>query len=108
MSVIDKLDKIFEGFADNKNFSNDTQMIRAAIQAEYDAISFYEQMSIKAENEITKELLLHIAEEEKVHIGELRELLTHYDDEVIDSEEKGKQEFKDLSIATRLNVYLAK
>ena len=67
-----------------QNFSNensDKEMLRLAIQAEYDAVNLYEQMAETTKNSKIKKTMLDIAREEKVHIGEFEELLRQLDRE---------------------------
>lgn len=86
-----------EGFADIKNYTHDTQIIRTAIMAELDAISFYEQLATKCENETVREVLLDIAYEEKVHVAELEYLLEDLDLDYEKASEEGSEEAEDLS-----------
>lgn len=79
-----------------KSFDNssDKVMLRQAIIGELDAISLYEQMANSTKNAKIKEVLLDIAKEEKVHVGELEELLEKTDDEQEESLNKGRKEVK--------------
>ena len=52
-----------------------TRAIRDAIIAEEDAIKQYETVVDSTDNETVKAVLQDIADEEKVHIGELQRLL---------------------------------
>ncbi len=52
-----------------------TRAIRDAIIAEEGAIKQYETVVDATDNEDVKEVLQNIADEEKVHVGELQELL---------------------------------
>jgi rubrerythrin len=52
-----------------------TRAIRDAIIAEEGAIKQYETVVDATDNEDVKEVLKNIADEEKVHVGELQELL---------------------------------
>lgn len=61
--------------------STDKELLRLAIQAEYDAINLYEQMSEVTSNKKIKETMLDVAREEKVHVGEFEELLRQIDKE---------------------------
>lgn len=90
--IIDDISRMLEGFASVESFSNDAQIVRAAIQAELDAINFYEQMVTKTRNNNLKAMLLDIAREEKVHVAELEELLEQFDPELEDTEEEGEKE----------------
>jgi len=52
-----------------------TRALRDAIIAEEDAIKQYETIVDSTDNEQAKKVLQHIADEERVHVGELQELL---------------------------------
>ncbi len=80
-----KLDK--EGIA---------QALRLAIIGELDAINLYVQLAEASENENVKKVLLDIAEEEKVHVGELMEVLKKIDAEQARALEKAAEEIKEL------------
>jgi len=75
----------------------DMAILRLAIIAEYDAASLYEKMAEEVSDKNVKKTLLHIANEEKVHIGELEFLLEHVDPEHETNEEKGEEEVMDLT-----------
>lgn len=53
-----------------------TRAIRDAIIAEEDAIKQYETVVDSTDNETVKKTLQEIADEEKVHVGELQKLLS--------------------------------
>ena len=72
--------------------NKDLQILRTAIIAEHDAINLYEQMANEADNEDVKAVLLSVAQEEKVHIGEFEYLLELLDPEHEQSEEEGEEE----------------
>ena len=74
----------------------DYEILRLAIIAEFDAVNLYEQLAEKTNNENIKKLLLDIAKEEKVHVGEFQELLNQTDSENIPSLEDGEKELNDL------------
>jgi rubrerythrin len=76
--------------------NRDKSMIRAAIIAELEAISLYEEMTSLTTNEDVKKVLIGIAKEEKTHIGELKELLERLDKEQKEEMIKGKQEVIDI------------
>jgi rubrerythrin len=94
--------KLLEGFANVKNFTSDSEIIRLAIQAELDAINLYEQLSTKTNNEQIEKILLDIAFEEKVHVEELNLLLQQIDSEYVEATEEAEKEF----IEKGLNQYL--
>ena len=57
----------------------DSELVRAIrfmISAEYEAISLYEQLAESTDNELAKEVLYDIADEEKEHAGEFLKLLS--------------------------------
>jgi len=71
---------------------SDKEIIREAIQAEYDAVNLYEQMSNTTKNKKLKNLLLDVASEEKIHIGEFTAFLEKIDKEHADKVKKGYEE----------------
>jgi rubrerythrin len=74
----------------------DKEILRAAIMAEFDAISFYEQLFGMAENSDIKEVLLDIIKEEKTHVGEFQTLLLKEDKDQEEELSKGRNEVKEL------------
>ena len=74
----------------------DMEILRTAIIAEYDAINLYEQMSEAVTNSKIKKVLLDVANEEKVHIGEFEALLEKIDLEHEPNEEKGEKEIEEM------------
>lgn len=75
----------------------DSEILRAGIIAELDAVSFYEQMAAMTENEDIKAVLMDIAKEEKTHMGEFQTMLLKLDPEQVKELEKAKKEIKDLT-----------
>ena len=73
----------------------DKEILRAAIVAELDAISLYEQMAALTENKHIKTILLDIAKEEKTHVGEFQALLLMNDREQKEELAKGKKEVEE-------------
>lgn len=55
--------------------------IRFMIAAEYEAIQLYQQTAESTDNELAKEVLVDIANEEKEHAGEFLRLLHELDPE---------------------------
>jgi rubrerythrin len=80
----------------NLNDKTDDEILRMAIVAEQDAIVLYQLMSRKVKNKKVKEVLLDVAREEKVHIGEFKGLLEMLDKEDVPTEEEGKDEIEDM------------
>jgi rubrerythrin len=73
----------------------DMEILRTAIIAEYDAVNLYEQLAEVANNPDIKKILLDVANEEKVHIGEFEALLEYFDKEHEPNEEEGEEEVID-------------
>ena len=73
--------------------------IRFMVAAEYEAIQLYMQLAESTDNELAKEILVDIADEERVHAGEFLRLLYHLapDEEKFYKEgfEEVEEEFKD-------------
>lgn len=75
----------------------DKEILRAGLIAELDAISFYEQMAVKTNNEDIKKVLLDVAEEEKEHVGEFETLLMREDPEQVEQSKEGKEEVEEMT-----------
>ncbi len=75
--------------------SIDTEILRAAIIAELDAINLYEQMAGLARDKNLKEILLDVAKEEKTHVGEFQAMLLNRDKQQAEELEAGKKEVKE-------------
>jgi len=58
------------------NFEELTRAIRIDIAGELEAIHLYQAHAQATDNELVKDVLLDIANEERVHVGELQHLLT--------------------------------
>jgi rubrerythrin len=72
------------------------EILRAAIFAEFDAISLYEQMAASTDREDIKKVFQDVATEEKTHVGEFQALLLREDKEQVAKLESGKKEVEDL------------
>ncbi len=79
-------------------YTSDKELLREAILAEYDASNLYHQMAKKAQSQDVKRVLLHVANEEKEHIGEFEALLEKLDPDHEKHEEEGEKEVKDMGI----------
>lgn len=75
----------------------DREILRAAMIAELDAISLYEQLAAATENGSIRKVLLDVAREEKTHVGEFQALLLKEDKEQSDELEKGKKEVEEVT-----------
>ncbi len=72
------------------------QALRLAIIGELDAINLYVQLADAIDDERVRRVLLDIAYEEKVHVGELMEILEMIDPEQARAVEKASREIKEL------------
>ena len=75
----------------------DKQILRAGIISELDAISLYEQLASVSTDENVKKVLLDIANEEKVHVGEFQKLLVELDKEQKKDMKSGTKEVEDIT-----------
>ncbi|MFH1656510.1 MAG: demethoxyubiquinone hydroxylase family protein [Candidatus Nealsonbacteria bacterium] len=75
----------------------DKEILRVGMIAELDAVSLYEQLAVRTENQKIKSVLLDIAKEEKTHIGEFQALLLELDQEQVQELEEGKKEVEELN-----------
>jgi rubrerythrin len=73
----------------------DKEILRAAVIAELDAISLYEQMASLTDNSDMKKILLDVAKEEKTHVGEFQTLLLKEDKEQVKELEEGRKEVEE-------------
>lgn len=87
---------ILENFSNIKELTNDKERIRLAIMAEFDAINLYKQLSSDANDKRVKDILNHVAEEEKHHVGEFVHLLNLLDDEQVRANKEGKKEAEEV------------
>jgi rubrerythrin len=85
-----KLDKV-------KKEDIDKQILRAAIIAELDAVTLYEQLAAMTEDQKLKALLLDVAKEEKTHVGEFQALLIRLDPEYAKELEHGAKEVEEIT-----------
>jgi rubrerythrin len=74
----------------------DREILRAAIIAELDAISLYEQLAASTNNVAIKKVLFEVAREEKTHVGEFQTLLLKEDAEQAEEMVKGEKEVKEM------------
>jgi len=87
----------FQAFLEGDPDTVDRRALRIATMAEYEAISVYEQMAELVKSPKVKKVLLDIAQEEKVHVGEFESLLKEFDDEHGPSIDDGEKEVGDMS-----------
>jgi rubrerythrin len=84
-----KLDKV-------RQADLDKEILRAAIIAELDAVSLYEQLANMTDNAHLKMILLDVAKEEKTHAGEFQEMLLRLDPQQKEELAHGKEEVEEL------------
>lgn len=67
----------FSGLANDRKLTHQelVRAIRFMVAAEYEAVQLYMQLAESTDNELAKEVLRDIAEEELVHAGEFLRLL---------------------------------
>ena len=67
----------FSGLAADRKLTHEelVRAIRYMIAAEYEAIQLYVQLAESTDNELAKDVLYDIADEERVHAGEFLRLL---------------------------------
>lgn len=75
----------------------DKEVLRAAIIAELDAVSLYEQLAEITGNDDIRKVFRDIAKEEKTHVGEFQTLLLRIDGEQAEELVKGKREVEELT-----------
>jgi len=73
--------------------------IRFMIAAEYEAIQLYQQTAESTDNELAKEVLIDIANEEKEHAGEFLRLLRELHPEEEHFYKEGYEEVEEMIIA---------
>lgn len=83
-------------FDQSRSLQKDIEMLRTAIIAELDAANLYEQMAAQASTDLVRRIMLDIAREEKVHIGEFEVLLEDLDTDHEEAEEEGEEEVMEL------------
>ena len=72
------------------------QMLRFSIIAELDATNIYEQFADITDNEKIRQVMLDVANEEKVHVGEFEKLMQEIDPDYERLEREGEEEIKDI------------
>ena len=71
------------------------QALRWAIEAELDAISFYEQLAEHIEDERIRHIFYDVANEEKEHVGEFLAALLEVDPELLRYMKEGFEEVEE-------------
>jgi len=88
----------FSGLRNDRKLS-DTELVRAIrflVSAEYEAVQLYMQLAESTENKLAKEVLIDIADEERVHAGEFLRLLKEIAPEEYKFYEEGAKEVEEI------------
>ncbi|AEF17775.1 MULTISPECIES: ferritin family protein [Thermoanaerobacterium] len=88
----------FAGLA-NKNKITHEELIRAIrfmVAAEYEAIQLYMQLAESTDNKLAKDVLVDIANEERVHAGEFLRLLKELSPDEEKLYEEGAKEVEEM------------
>lgn len=87
----------FSGLALDRKITKSelVRAIRFMIAAEYEAIQLYMQLAESTDDELAKEVLIDIANEERVHAGEFLKLLYHLEPEEEKYYEEGFEEVEE-------------
>jgi rubrerythrin len=80
----------------NEDTSQDERNIRKLLSEEYNAVADYEQFATEAQHDSVRRVLLDIAGEERIHIGELEALLDEIGMATWDEYEQGSREIQDI------------
>ena len=84
----------------NDRMLTDTETLRAlrfSIAAEFEAIQVYEQLAESIEDEDVVKVLMEIADEERVHVGELQKVLLDLSPEEAEKYNEGADEVAELT-----------
>jgi len=88
----------FSGLKNDRKLSHAelVRTIRFMIAAEYEAIQLYQQTAESTDNELAKEVLIDIANEEKEHAGEFLRLLRELDPDEEKFYKEGYEEVEEM------------
>ncbi len=88
----------YSTLSSNKKISKEEliRAIRFFIAAEYEAIQIYEEIAESIDEDLAKEVLYDIANEEKVHVGEFLRLLKELDKEEENFYKEGEKEVEEI------------
>ncbi len=70
--------------------------IRFIVAAEYEAVQLYMQLAESTDDKLAKEVLIDIADEERVHAGEFLRLLKHLAPDEEKFYEEGREEVEEM------------
>ena len=89
----------FSGVTPDRPFTHRelTRALRLALAAEEEAIHLYEAMADACTNELAKEVLQDIADEEREHVGEFQRVLGLLVDDEYEKLETGRKEVDEMA-----------
>jgi rubrerythrin len=88
----------FSGLASDRKLTK-SELIRAIrfmVAAEYEAVQLYMQLAESTDDKLAKEVLVDIADEERVHAGEFLRLLRHLAPDEEKFYEEGAEEVQEM------------
>ena len=88
----------FSGLKNDRKVTHEelVRAIRFMIAAEYEAIQLYQQLAESTDNQLAREVLHDIANEEKEHAGEFLRLLRELDPEEERFYQEGSEEVEEM------------
>ncbi|MGC9515588.1 ferritin family protein [Methanocrinis sp.] len=88
----------FSGLASDRKLTQEEliRAIRYMIAAEYEAVQLYMQLSESTDDELAKEVLVDIADEERVHAGEFLRLLKELAPDEEEHYQEGYEEVEEM------------
>lgn len=92
-SVFDGIDLDLDKKLNNKEL---LRALRFSIAAELEAIQIYDQLAEASDNELFKKVMLDIADEERVHVGEFMKVLFKLSESEKEKYGEGFKEVEDL------------
>ena len=100
MKNMPKFETPFAGMKSDRKLTNEEliRAIRFSIAAEFEAIQLYKQLAESTSNKKAIKVLESITDEERVHVGELNELLLELAPDEKELYNDGKKEYKKLII----------
>ncbi|MCD6455062.1 MAG: rubrerythrin [Candidatus Aminicenantes bacterium] len=88
----------FSGLKSDRKLTKEEliRAIRFLVAAEYEAVQLYMQLADSTDNELAREVLIDIANEERVHAGEFLRLLKELDPEEEKFYKEGYREVEEI------------
>lgn len=83
---------------ENKKVNSEelARLLRVALSSEFEAIQIYQQVANATDNKLTRKVLLDIANEETVHVGELLKLMKVLFEDEYNLYKQGFKEVEDM------------